>query len=102
MLRLLLSPQFCRRMALGADRFNILRMVLKGAFLQVAIGSAIGIPLVFLSGKWLASQLYGVGVFNPVILLSAIAVLTACAFLSSILPASRAAGIDPMKALRTD
>ncbi len=90
------------RMALGADRFNILRMVLKGAFLQVAIGLAIGIPLVYLSGKWLASQLYGVAVFNPVILLIAIAVLAACAFLSSILPARRAAGTDPMRALRTE
>jgi predicted permease len=90
------------RMALGADRFNILRMVLKGAFLQVSIGLAIGIPLVFLSGKWLASQLYGVGAFEPVILLVAIAVLALCAFLSSILPARRAAGIDPMRALRTE
>jgi|GEM_PF-1192324 ABC-type antimicrobial peptide transport system permease subunit len=89
-------------MALGANRFNILRMVLKGAFMQVAIGLAIGIPLVFLSGRWLASQLYGVAVYNPVILLTAIAVLAGCAFVSSILPARRAAGTDPMKALRTD
>jgi ABC-type antimicrobial peptide transport system permease subunit len=90
------------RMALGADRFNILRMVLKGAFLQVALGLAIGIPLVILTGKWLAHQLYGVGAFEPVILLVAIAVLAASAFLSSILPARRAAGTDPMRALRTD
>jgi ABC-type antimicrobial peptide transport system permease subunit len=90
------------RMALGADRFNILRMVLKGAFLQVAIGLAIGIPLVFLSGKWLAHQLYGVGVFEPVILVGSIVVLAGCAFISSILPARRAAETDPMKALRTE
>jgi predicted permease len=90
------------RMALGADRFNILRMVMKGAFLQVAIGLAIGIPLVFLSGKWLAHQLYGVGAFEPVILIGAIVVLAGCAFISSILPARRAAGTDPMKALRTE
>jgi ABC-type antimicrobial peptide transport system permease subunit len=90
------------RMALGADRFNILRMVLKGAFLQVALGLAIGIPLVILTGKWLAHQLYGVGAFEPVILLVAIVVLAASAFLSSILPARRAAGTDPMRALRTD
>jgi ABC-type antimicrobial peptide transport system permease subunit len=90
------------RMALGADRFNILRMVLKGAFFQVAIGLAIGIPLVILTGKWLAHQLYGVGTFEPVILLVAIAVLATSAFLSSILPARRAAGTDPMRALRTE
>ncbi len=90
------------RMALGADRFNILRMVLKGAFLQVAIGLAIGVPLVILTGKWLAHQLYGVGAFEPVILLVAIAVLATSAFLSSILPARRAAGTDPMRALRSE
>lgn len=90
------------RMALGADRMNILRMVLRGAFLQVIIGLAIGVPLIFLSGKLLASQLYGVGSFNPVILGLAIAVLALCALLASIVPARRAAVIDPMKALRTE
>ncbi len=90
------------RMALGADRVNILRLVLRGAFLQVAIGLAIGVPLIFLSGKLLANQLYGVGSFNPVIFTLAIAVLAVCALMASILPARRAAGIDPMKALRTE
>jgi predicted permease len=90
------------RMALGADRVNILRLVLRGAFLQVAIGLAIGIPLIFLSGKLLANQLYGVASFNPVILALAIAVLAVCALMASILPARRAAGIDPIKALRTE
>jgi predicted permease len=90
------------RMALGADRMNIVRLVLRGAFLQVAIGLAIGVPLIFLSGKLLANQLYGVASFNPVILTLAIAVLAACALMASILPARRAAGIDPIKALRTE
>jgi predicted permease len=90
------------RMALGADRLNILKMVLRGAFLQVMIGLVLGVPLIFLSGKLLASQLYGVGSFNPMILTLAIVVLGLCALLASILPARRAAGIDPMKALRTE
>jgi predicted permease len=90
------------RMALGANRFSILKMVLRGAFLQVAVGLVIGIPLIFLSGKLLANQLYGVKSFNPVILMSAIVVLGFCALMASILPARRAAGIDPMKALRTE
>jgi predicted permease len=90
------------RMALGADRFNIVRLVLRGAFSQVGIGLLIGIPLVFLSGKLLASQLFGVGSFAPVILATAIGVLATCAFIASLVPARRAAGVDPIKALRTE
>jgi predicted permease len=90
------------RMALGADRLNIVRLVLRGAFSQVGIGLLIGIPLVFLSGKLLASQLFGVGSFAPAILATAIGVLATCAFVASLVPARRAAGVDPMKALRTE
>jgi len=90
------------RMALGADRLNILRMVLRGAFLQVLIGLAIGIPLVFLCGRLLANQLFGVKSFEPLILTLAIAVLAFCALLASIMPARRAAATDPMQALRTE
>jgi predicted permease len=90
------------RMALGADRGNILKMVLRGAFLQVLIGLAIGIPFALLAGKMFASQLYGITSYNPVILALAIAALGICALLASIFPARRAAGIDPMRALRTE
>jgi predicted permease len=90
------------RMALGANRINILKLVLRGAFLQVALGLVIGIPLVFFSGKLLASQLYGVGKFDPLILTLAIAVLALCALAASILPARRAAIIEPMQALRAE
>jgi predicted permease len=48
------------RMALGADRTKVLTMVLKGAFLQVAVGLAIGLPLAILGGRAMASQLFGV------------------------------------------
>ena len=47
-------------MALGADRMSVLRMVLRGAFLQVGIGLAIGIPVAILAGHAMASQLFGV------------------------------------------
>jgi ABC-type lipoprotein release transport system permease subunit len=56
----------------------------------------------FLSGKLLANQLYGVASFNLVIFTLAVAVLAVCALMASILPARRAAGIDPIKALRTE
>jgi predicted permease len=90
------------RMALGADRPNILGLVLRGAFLQVGIGLALGVPLVYLGGRLLASQLYGIGGFDPLILTLAVAVLASCALLASIVPARRAAGIDPMRALRAE
>jgi len=90
------------RMALGADRVNILQLVLRSAFAQVATGLLIGIPLVFFGGKLLASQLFGIGTFSPLILGGAIGVLAFCALLASILPARRAASIDPMQALRTE
>ena len=90
------------RMALGANRLSILRLVLNGAFLQVAVGLALGIPLVYVAGRLIASQLFGVRSFEPLTLTVAIFVLALCAFLASILPARRAASIDPMRALRTE
>jgi predicted permease len=90
------------RMALGADRLNIVRLVLRGAFSQIGIGLVIGIPLVFVAGKLLTSQLFGVSSFAPLILMTAIAVLGLSALLASVVPARKAAGIDPMRALRTE
>jgi predicted permease len=90
------------RMALGADRMNVLKMVLKGAFLQVAIGLAIGIPLTILGGRAMASQLFGIKPYDPLILAITITVLTAAAFIASAIPARRAANTEPMQALRSE
>jgi putative ABC transport system permease protein len=90
------------RMALGADRMNVLKMVLKGAFLQVAIGLAIGIPLTILGGRAMASQLFGIKPYDPLILMTTMVVLAAAAFVASAIPARRAANVEPMEALRTE
>ncbi len=90
------------RMALGASRASVVGMVLQGAFLQVGIGLCIGIPLAILSARYLNSQLYGVGRFDPLVLGTAILVLAACAFLAGFLPARHAASIHPSDALRLD
>jgi predicted permease len=90
------------RITLGADRANVLRMVLRGAFLQVAIGLAVGIPAAILAGHFMASQLFGTVPYNPVILLATVAVLCAAAFAAALIPARRAASIEPMQALRTE
>jgi predicted permease len=90
------------RMALGADRSNIVKLVLRGAFLQILIGLAVGIPISILCGRLIAAQLYQVKSWDPLVLSGSILALGLCALIASILPAQRAASIDPVKALRTE
>ena len=90
------------RMALGADRANVLRLMLRGALVQLGLGLAIGIPVALAAGRLLSSQLYGVKSYDPPILALATAVLAACALVAAFVPARRAASIDPMQALRTE
>src|SRR5580700_8196748 len=90
------------RMALGANRINVLHLVLRGAFLQVGIGLAIGIPVAILGGHAMASQLFGVKPYDPVILSVTLLVLCSAAFFAALLPARLAAGLEPMRALRTE
>jgi predicted permease len=88
------------RMALGADRSNVLGLVLRSAFVQLALGLAIGIPAALAGGLLLAHQLYGVKSYDPTILGAAAIVLAACAILAASIPARRATRVDPLVALR--
>jgi len=90
------------RMALGADRVNIVRLVLRGAFLLVAFGLLIGIPLAIGAGRLMAAQLFEIRSWDPHVFGFSILALGACSAAASILPARRAASMDPVKALRTD
>jgi putative ABC transport system permease protein len=90
------------RMALGADRLNVLQLVLRGAFLQVAIGLAIGIPGAILGGRAMAAQLFGVKPYDPSVLLLTTAVLSFAAFVAAVVPARKAASLEPIRALRTE
>ncbi len=90
------------RMAVGADRKDIVAMVLRGAFWQLGLGLIIGVPLAIVAGRLMASKLYGVGAFNPVVLAGAIAALGLCAFIAGLVPARRAASIEPVRALRIE
>jgi len=90
------------RMALGANRANVLALVLRRALLLVAVGLAIGIPVALLGGRLMRSQLYGVRTYDPLTLAGAILVLSAFAALAGFIPARRAASIEPMNALRTE
>ncbi|HET9742942.1 MAG TPA: ABC transporter permease [Terriglobales bacterium] len=88
------------RMALGADRRQVTRLVLRGAFLQIGIGLAIGIPAAIGAGRLMTSQLFGVRPWDPIMLALAVLALGLAAALASAIPARRAAGVEPMVALR--
>lgn len=90
------------RMALGANRISIAGLVLRGAFLQVAIGLLIGIPVAIGAGRLMSSSLFQVRSWDPWVLAISILLLGISAAAASLLPASRAASTDPVKALRTD
>jgi putative ABC transport system permease protein len=89
-------------MALGADRGNVVELVLRGAFKRVIAGLLLGVPLSIAAGRLISAQLYGLSFWDPVALAVAATSLAACAFFAAIIPARRAASISPITALRTD
>jgi predicted permease len=90
------------RMALGADRGRVVGMVLAGAFWQVSVGLGIGIPAAIGAGKLMTVQLFGVQPWDPVMLAIATLLLGLGALVASMIPAWRAACVEPMAALRTE
>jgi ABC-type antimicrobial peptide transport system permease subunit len=89
-------------MALGATRSGVVAMMLRGALWQLLIGLAIGIPAALLASHFMASLLYEVKTYDPLAFVGAILMLIICASVAALIPARRAASIDPMQALRTD
>lgn len=90
------------RMALGADRKQVVKMVLRGAFSQIVIGLAIGIPAAIALGKLMTDQLFGVKPWDPLMLILATLLLALAGLLASVIPAQRAAGVEPIVALRNE
>jgi macrolide transport system ATP-binding/permease protein len=90
------------RMAMGASRSRIISMVLRGAFAQVFLGLAIGIPASLFAGHLMTGLLYRVTGYDPLTLAGATVVLGVCAAVAAFLPALRAASLDPIRALRTE
>ena len=90
------------RMALGANRGQVVKMVLRGAFSQIGIGLALGIPAAIEAGKLMTDQLFGVKPWDPVMLALATLLLALAALLASAIPARRAAGVEPIVALRNE
>ena len=96
------TNEFGIRMALGADRANVVQLVLRGAFKRVVIGLILGLPLAIGAGRLISAQLYGVSSWDPLALTVAASALALCAFFAAIIPASRAASISPVDALRIE
>jgi predicted permease len=90
------------RMALGADRTRVFDLVLRGAFMRVAVGLVLGVPLAVGAGRLISGQLYGVSFWDPLALAIAAGSLALCAFVAAMIPAGRAASISPMHALRSE
>jgi predicted permease len=90
------------RMALGADRGNVIGMVLNGAFRRVAVGLVLGLPLAVGAGYLLSAQLYGVKFWDPLALSVGALSLATCALIAAVIPARRAASTSPIRALRTE
>jgi predicted permease len=90
------------RMALGASRARILGDVLLQSLLSCGIGLLIGIPLAYVAGRLLAGQLFGVGSFDLPVVAIAVVLLSLSAAVAALLPARRAASIEPMQALRSE
>lgn len=90
------------RMALGASRARILREVLMQSLLSCGIGLVVGVPLAYVAGRLLADRLFGVGSFDLPVVVIAVLLLSFSAAAAALLPARRAASIEPMQALRTE
>jgi putative ABC transport system permease protein len=88
------------RQAVGADRGDVVRLVLGRCLRLVATGVALGLAAAWPAARLLASQLHGVGVHDPASYLAVPALLLALALIAAWLPAHRAASLQPLDALR--
>ena len=90
------------RMAMGAGRGQVVWMILRDSLRLTVIGVVAGVPLAMLIGRALSSSLYGVKPLDALTYAFAIAGVAVVALFASAAPASRAASVDPLKALRTE
>src|SRR5580704_4457564 len=88
------------RMALGAQRGDVLKLILKRGLVLAGIGVMIGLGASAVLTRFISSQIYGVHAFDPVTYIVVTGLLTAISLLASAAPAWRAARVDPMKTLR--
>jgi predicted permease len=96
------STEIGVRMALGARRWQVLRMVMRESLWIAAAGVALGIPLAMLTGHFMESMLYGLKPYDRWTALASLVGVVAIGLAAGYLPARRAASMDPMQALRSE
>ncbi len=90
------------RLALGAQRWSAVWLVLRDALAMIVWGIAIGLPLVWALGRLVESQLYDVKPSDPIVIAVAILILGSASIAAAFIPARRASGVDPTDALRVE
>jgi hypothetical protein len=96
------TPEIGIRMALGAERSGVMAMVMRGAMMQTLLGLAIGVPVALVCVRLVKAQLYEITSADAPVMAVAIVTLALAACVAGMIPARRAASIDPMQALRTE
>jgi macrolide transport system ATP-binding/permease protein len=96
------TPEIGIRMALGAERGKVTAMILRGALIQATLGLVLGIPIAWLCVRFVQSQLYEIKGIDAAVLSTSVLTLVIAASMAGLIPARRAASIDPARALRTE
>ena len=96
------TPEIGVRMALGAERGQVLWMVMRESLILSAIGIAAGLPLAFAGSRLLKSMLFGLTPLDPLTFAAVALLFSAVAIVASYVPARHATRVDPLTALRCD
>ena len=96
------TPEIGLRMALGAGRGNVRWMILRQSVLLVGVGLVLGVPGALAGGRFVESMLFGLTPTNPFAVAAAAGIMLAISLLASLVPAQRAARVDPLVALRSE
>jgi ABC-type lipoprotein release transport system permease subunit len=89
-------------MALGAERGSVVAMIMRGATVQIVLGLAIGVPVALICVRFVKTQLYEITNADAKVMAGAIVTLAVAACIAGLIPARRAASIDPARALRME
>lgn len=93
--------EMATRLALGASPRNVFLLVMKQGAILGLVGAAVGVALAYVSGQLISNRVYAIHASDPLILAVATLLITAITVLATIIPASRAARLNPANALQT-